>query len=56
MPCDRHAVDVDDRRRGTVGVSLGHVENWAIAIHRGLAGGHIDVCNTLIKIRKILES
>ena len=25
-----------------VGVSLGHVEGWAIAINRGLAGGHID--------------
>ena len=42
MLCDRHAVDVDDSRRGIVGVSLGHVEGWAIAINRGLAGGHID--------------
>jgi hypothetical protein len=42
MLCDRHAVDVDDSRRGIVGVSLGHVEGWAIAINRSLAGGHID--------------
>ncbi len=38
MLCDRHAVDVDDSRRGIVGVSLEHVEGWAIAINRGLAG------------------
>ncbi len=25
MLCDRHAVDVDDSRRGIFGVSLGHV-------------------------------
>jgi hypothetical protein len=37
-----HAVDIDDSRRGIVGVSLGHVEGWAIAINRGLAGGHIN--------------
>ena len=42
MPGDCHAVDVDDSRRGIVGVSLGHIENWAGAINRGLAGGHID--------------
>jgi hypothetical protein len=42
MPCYHHAVDVDDHRRGIVGVSLGHVENWTIAIHRWLAGGHIN--------------
>ena len=42
MVCYGHAVDVDDSRRGIVGVSLGHVENWAGAINRGLAGGHID--------------
>ena len=37
-----HAVDINDSRRGIVGVSLGHVEGWAIAINRSLAGGHID--------------
>ncbi len=39
---DGHAVDVDNSRRGIVGVSLGHVESGAIAIDRILAGGHID--------------
>jgi hypothetical protein len=42
MPGDCHAVDVDDSRRSIVGVSLGHIENWAGAINRGLAGGHVD--------------
>ncbi len=37
-----HAVDVNYSRRCIVGVSLGHVEGWAIAINRGLAGGHIN--------------
>jgi hypothetical protein len=37
-----HAVEVDYRRRGIVGVSRRHVEVWAIAINRGLAGGHIN--------------
>jgi hypothetical protein len=42
MLCDRHAVNVDDSRRGIAGVSLRHVEGWAVAINRDLAGGHID--------------
>ncbi len=40
--CDRHAVNVDDSRRGIVGVSLEHVEGWASSINRWLAGGFID--------------
>jgi hypothetical protein len=35
-------MDVDHGRRSIVGVSLGHVEGWAGAINRLLAGGHID--------------
>ena len=35
-------MDVDHGRRRIVGVSLGHVERWAISIDRVLAGGHIE--------------
>ncbi len=52
MPGDCHAVDVDDSRRRIVGVSQRHVEGWAGAINRGLAGGHIggigEICRDAV--------
>ncbi len=37
-----HAMDVDSSRSGIASVICGHSVGWAIAINRGLAGGHID--------------